>query len=291
MTETLRCNGCGGAQHEAVFVKDGWQLVRCRSCRLVFVSNPPTDEQRAQMYSFAAGYHEELGANEASIAFHREEAQRNLAVLSRHRRPPGRLLDIGCSSGLFLDAARNAGWQVRGLEYSPDSARMARENLGLDVVTGELGPDTFEAGSFDVVTLWDVIEHVPDPKAMLERIAPLLAPAGLLLLKTPNIDGLYPALSYRVAESVGFWGHPEPPGHLYQFSAGTLSGMLRVIGFSPVAAHQQRIPLSYSFGPPSGWIRSLRWACYCALFLPISAIGPLLGRGDDVVIVSQSKLS
>jgi 2-polyprenyl-3-methyl-5-hydroxy-6-metoxy-1,4-benzoquinol methylase len=288
MTGTLRCNACGGTQHEELFFKDGWQLVRCRTCALVFVANPPNDEQRAALYSFASGYHQELGDNAASIAFHQREARRNLAVLTRLRRPPGRLLDIGCSSGLFLAAARDAGWQVRGLEYSPDSAQMARQQHGLAVVTGELGSDTFEPSSFDVVTLWDVIEHVPDPRTVLARIGPLLAPGGLLLLKTPNIDGLYPALSFKVARRLGFWGHPEPPGHLYQFSAATMSAMARSVGFDIGPVIQQRIPLAYSFGPLPGWFRSAKWLGYCITFSPLALVGPWLGRGDDVVVVCKS---
>lgn len=284
MTMALRCNACEGTRHEELFVKEGWQLVRCATCRLVFVANPPTDEQRAHIYSFASGYHEELGDDAASIAFHLREAQRNLETLSRYRRAPGRLLDIGCSSGLFLNAARTAGWQVRGLEYSADSAQMARVNFGLDVVTGELVPGAFAAESFDVVTLWDVLEHVPDPKLVLQRIRPLLAPGGLLVVKTPNVDGLYPRISYRFARAVGFWGHPEPPGHLFQFSIDTLSGLVRSIGYSVVGSRVSRIPLTYSFGNAKAWFRSAKWFAYCAAFAPMSLAGPWIGQGDDFTL-------
>jgi 2-polyprenyl-3-methyl-5-hydroxy-6-metoxy-1,4-benzoquinol methylase len=285
MSARAGCNACGSMQHEAFFEKEGWQLLRCARCQLVFVGNPPTDEQREALYSFASGYHEELGKDAASIAFHRREAERNLAVLTRHRAPGGRLLDIGCSSGLFLDLARKVGWQVRGLEYSPDSAQMARDQFKLDVVTGELRPDTFAPGSFDVVTLWDVIEHVPDPKSVLQRVKPLLAPGGLLVLKTPNVDGLYPQLSLRLAQGLGFWGHPEPPGHLFQFSVATLTQMVRGMDYTVKAVHQQRIPISYSFGSPRGWFRSAKWLGYCLTFAPLATVGPWIGRGDDFVLV------
>lgn len=288
MTSGLACNACGCMQQDPLFDKNGWRLVRCAGCGLAFVANPPTDAERAALYSFAAGYHQELAEDAASIAFHRDEARRNLAVLMRHRAPGRRLLDIGCSSGLFLAAARAAGWQVRGLEYSPDSAQVARQELGLDVVTGELGESTFAPASFDVVTLWDVIEHVPDPRLVLQRVRPLLAPGGLLLIKTPNIDGLYPRLSYWVAHRLGFWGHPEPPGHLYQFSVTTLARMVRDLGYGVDAAHQQRIPITYSFGPPCGWFRSVKWFAYCAAFAPAALVGPWVGRGDDFVLVCRN---
>lgn len=281
------CNGCGCPKQDPVFDKNGWQLVRCVGCGLVFVANPPADAERAALYSFAAGYHQELAENAASIAFHRAEARRNLKVLNRHAAPGGRLLDIGCSSGLFLATAREAGWQVRGLEYSPDSAQMARQQFGLDVVTGELGPDTFAPASFDVVTLWDVIEHVPDPRLVLERAKPLLAPGGLLVIKTPNLDGLYPQVSYRFARRIQFWGHPEPPGHLFQFSTKTLARIVRDLGYEVEAVHQQRIPITYSFGPARGWLRSVKWFTYCAAFVPMALVGPWVGHGDDCIVVCR----
>ncbi len=282
------CNLCHATALSPLFEKDGFLLVRCQACGLVCVGNPPDDEQRAKLYSFESGYHQELGDDAVSIAFHREEARRNLAVLARHARP-ARLLDIGCSSGLFLAAARTAGWQVRGLEYSPDSARMAREQHGLDVVTGELSADTFAPGSFDVVTMWDVVEHLPDPARTLELAAPLLAPGGLLVLKTPNIDGIYPQASLAVAGKLGFWGHPEPPGHLYQFSQSTLSRMVERAGFGVSAVHHQRIPIAYSFGDLRGWFRSAKWLAYCVAFAPLAIAGPWVRQGDDLVLVAECR--
>lgn len=278
------CNLCRGGSSWLLVHKDGFDVVRCRGCGLVFVANPPAEAELAQLYSFETGYHAGLETDSVSNAFHQSEATRNLRLLQRHA-DGGKLLDIGCSTGLFLVAARAAGWSVQGLEYSKDSSRIARDARGLDVKTGALEDDTFPPGRFDVVTMWDVIEHVPDPTVTLKRILPLLRPGGLLLLKTPNVDGLFPQASLRVAGRLGFWGHPEPPGHLYQFSSKTLGRMTANAGFAPVAEHQQRIPISYSFGGPRQWLRSLKWAAYCAAFIPLALAGPWLRRGDDVVLV------
>jgi SAM-dependent methyltransferase len=149
---------------------------------------------------------------------------------------------------------------------------VAREVYGQDVVTGALEPGMFEPGSFDVVTFWDVIEHVPDPVYTLGVAAELLAPGGLMVLKTPNVDGLYPKASLALASRLGFWGHPEPPGHLFQFSEKTLSRLAAGAGLQPRTTVHQRIPLNYSFGTPREWLRSVKWAVYCAAFLPMAGV-------------------
>lgn len=279
------CNLCGSAAAQALFTKSGFDLVRCQACELVYVGEPPSGDELQKLYSFENGYQKELVEDPISTGFHREEAARNLALLQRHARP-GRLLDVGCSTGLFLAAAQRAGWQARGVEYSADSSRVARDVYGQDVVTGALEPGMFEPGSFDVVTFWDVIEHVPDPVYTLGVAARLLAPGGLVVLKTPNVDGLYPQASLALADRLGFWGHPEPPGHLFQFSVKTLNALVRRTGLEPRTVVHQRIPLSYSFGTPREWLRSMKWAAYCAAFLPLAVVGPWLGRGDDIALIA-----
>src|SRR5690349_22293158 len=134
----------------------------------------------------------------------------------RHQRS-GRLLDVGCSAGFFLKVARDRGFDVHGLEIPADTAALARERYDVDVQVGTLDDAHFEPGSFDVVTMWDVIEHVRDPVGAMSTVARLLKPGGIAALMTPNVEGLFPRLSYRVADRVGFWPHPEPPAHLFQF--------------------------------------------------------------------------
>lgn len=281
------CNLCGGSSAQNVFNKEGYSLVRCTDCGLLYVQNPPTDAEREQLYKHEAGYHHALANDPHVIATHRKEARKNLAVLTRYARS-GKLLDVGCSTGLFLKLARESGFEGFGLEYSEDSARVAREVHGLPVEQGELEMQRYSSASMDVITLWDVLEHVPDPKRTLEILHDILSPQGWLFLKTPNCDGLYPQISLRVAHLLNYWGHPEPPSHLYQFSAKTLCQMLESTGFEVVRVHQQRIPLSYSFG--KNWFRSAKWLGYCLSFAPLALIGPWLKRGDDMVVVARKAI-
>jgi SAM-dependent methyltransferase len=288
LTSSKICNVCGNASKDLVFKKDGYDLVRCKSCGLLYLDNPPTAIQREHLYSFQSGYHSELAERTSAIVRHTAEATENLRLLGRHLQS-GRLLDIGCSTGLFLSAAKAKGWDVRGIEYSPDSARIAREKYSLPVDQGELQAGAYPTGAFDVVTMWDVIEHLPDPRQTVAMVSDILAPDGLLVLKTPNASGLFPKVSLAASGYLNFWGHPEPPEHLYQFSTDTLSRLVGNAGFDVLKIHHRRIPIQYSFGSLKGWFRSAKWLAYCAAFAPLSVLGPYFKLGDDITIVARKR--
>ncbi len=120
-----------------------------------------------------------------TIEPHRQVAfQKLVDVVGRHAPPPGRLLDVGCYTGLFPLAAQAAGWEAFGLEPSRWAATLAETRLPGRVTAGYLRDAAFPAASFDVITSWDVIEHVTDPKGDLRRMARLLKPGGRLFLST-----------------------------------------------------------------------------------------------------------
>lgn len=113
-----------------------------------------------------------------------------------------RVLDVGCGLGLFLDAARQAGFEVEGTELSDYAAEATRQRLGCPVHVGELAELALPAESFDVIAAWDVLEHVRDPRGTLAEIRRLLKPGGVLLLRTINEDALVvqlPSLLYRLS--------------------------------------------------------------------------------------------
>lgn len=284
------CNNCGGRGHDQIFRKFGYDLMRCTGCGLVFVGNPPSQDEVQAFYSAEADYHSEL-LDPAHPAFERMRgiARQHVGMLARSvAHPKGlKLLDIGCSSGLFLDEARKAGYDVHGAELSPDTARFARDHFVLDVHAGDWRDGGYEDASFDVIALFDVIEHVPDPLGELRAIMRLLKPGGLLLQSTPNIDGLFPRLSYRLAHRLDYWPHPEPPHHLYQFSTATLSAMTRRAGYDVVRADLTNIQLAYSFGTPASWKISPKLFAYAMLFAPSAVIGKWIGQGDWLYLAAR----
>jgi 2-polyprenyl-3-methyl-5-hydroxy-6-metoxy-1,4-benzoquinol methylase len=140
--------------------------------------------------------------------------------------PGRRLLDVGCAAGFFLEAARDQGWQVEGVELSEYASGHARDRLGLAVRTGpvaELSPD---AGPFDAVTLWDCIEHLSRPDVDLSLLRRRMAPGGILMLSTGNYESLLRRVTGRR------WRLFSDSTHNFFFSPATLGRLLTRAGFS-----------------------------------------------------------
>jgi len=283
----MPCNHCQSTVFTPLFTLKGYDLVHCGDCGLAYVSNPPSAEELKRIYSAESNYHVQLHdpASETWRSFE-ALAQKHMAFV-RQQTGSGPVLDVGCSTGHFLAAARAQGFEVEGAEFSADSARVAREHFGLTVTEGSVHQVSAAPGSFDLVTMFDVIEHVPDPAADIAAVWQLLKPGGWFVLSTPNIDGLFPRLSLPLAKALGHWPHPEPPHHLYQFSVRTLAAMLEKGGFVPGAVSHTRIPLSYTFGSPAVLARSPKRAAYAALFAPLALAGPWIGQGDWFYIAAR----
>jgi 2-polyprenyl-3-methyl-5-hydroxy-6-metoxy-1,4-benzoquinol methylase len=220
----------------------GWRVVRCGGCRLVFVWPQPTPAELAELYS-SGQYHAKVDEAERRRYFTRRLRQIEELAPSR-----GRILDVGCSKGYFLDVARAAGWDAVGIDLNRNAVEEARAR-GLDARQGELSVGLFEETSFDVVALFDLLEHTCDPRSTLRLCHHFLRPGGLLVLTTPDIGGLVPRATYCVfAKTIGAWGHPTPPGHLVQFSRKTLRRAIEGSGFQIVRQRSEHIPIGYSAG-------------------------------------------
>lgn len=199
--EAVACPMCG-ADSPAPFVEGGdllhpgtevFRLLSCRRCGHLYQSPRPTPEAIDRYYP--DDYHVFQGAIEDEPSRLRRVERRfglhnRCALLQRAAGRPGRLLDVGCATGIFLDGMRRRGWEVCGVEPSPAASEYARARFGLDVLTGRLEEAGHPPASFDAITLWDVLEHVHEPRRTLSDLARLLRPGGLLLLSLPNPDSL-----------------------------------------------------------------------------------------------------
>jgi len=137
---------------------------------------------------------------------------------------PGRICDIGCGDGVFLDLVKQCGWEPYGVEINSDAAKRANQ-AGLNVHAGDLLTAPFEEEFFDVVRMWSVLEHVPQPKAVLERIKKILKPGGVLILQVPNVR------SFAFSLFGPFWTGLDLPRHLTHFSPKTIKESLQTLGF------------------------------------------------------------
>ena len=140
----------------------------------------------------------------------------------------GRLLDVGCGNGYFLEAARRAGFEVAGLDLSEWATRYVREVFGVNVATCDALDADFPPGCFDVVTLWHNLEHARDPVAVLRRVAEWLAPDGTVILRVPNFFS-FDRLWHRDQ-----WQRLSVPYHLVHFTPDTLRRALARAGLRPV---------------------------------------------------------
>jgi 2-polyprenyl-3-methyl-5-hydroxy-6-metoxy-1,4-benzoquinol methylase len=137
----------------------------------------------------------------------------------------GRLLDVGCGTGVFLLAAQQSGWDTLGLEGNPQAAAEARTRAR-NVKQGDLADEQWASASFDVVTLWQVLEHLPEPLPILRKLREALKPGGFLFVAVPNAASLQAKLLGRR------WFNFQNPTHLIHFTFGTLSHLLSKAGFA-----------------------------------------------------------
>jgi SAM-dependent methyltransferase len=198
---------------------------------------------------WAAALTDAYGQAESTDYVEEEPGQRATARLSleriEHRRAPGRLLDLGCWVGFLLDEARERGWETVGVEPSEFASAFAREHFGLDVRPGDLFTASLEPRSFDAVVLGDVIEHLPDPGAALDRIAALTAPGGVLYLALPDAGS-------RIARVLGSHWWSVIPTHVQYFTRASLARLLAGHGWELLEL--ATAPKSFTIGYYAGRI-------------------------------------
>ena len=168
-----------------------------------------------------------------------------------------RLLDLGCGDGSYARMAQAAGWKVTGLENDPAACRAAR-SLGVSVVEAAFPPAPLPDGSFDVVRLHHVIEHLHDPRAALREIFRLLAPGGLAMVTTPNLG------AYGLEIFGRDWRGLEPPRHLVLFTPAILNKLLRELGFAgigPATSGNVSFYFHYSYALATGFVANVRPSC------------------------------
>jgi SAM-dependent methyltransferase len=210
-------------------------LVRCRRCGLQYVNPRPVARDIVQAY--AAGddptYVSQVDARKRTF-------DRAVAHIEKLLPGRGRVLDIGTAAGAFLAAARDRGWEVDGCEPNRWTASWGSNHYGLTIRPGELFDHQFPAESFDVVTLWDVIEHTPDPTRVIRRTAELLKPGGLLIVNYPDIGS-------AIARALGRRWPFLSSVHLYYFTRKTMQAFLERQGFAIVEMrpHLQHLELDY----------------------------------------------
>jgi SAM-dependent methyltransferase len=223
--QRVDCPLCGSPSHRELFEKQGFTFVCCADCGLVFV-NPQLKESVAldgYRSADSGALWVEVLTSDRQQALDREKFSEVLDALEPHR-GEGRLLDVGCSIGLFLDLARDRGWQGVGIELAPRALAMAR-GRGLEVQDVPLGEAGFVSDSFDAVALLSVLEHTPDPRSMLGECRRVLRAGGAVYVVVPNVESLACRVLREKARTF------DGRNHLVYFSPSTLRDALEQEGF------------------------------------------------------------
>lgn len=230
--QDVPCGLCGSHERTVKFTDGPFSVVTCSDCDLTYVTPRLTDHSLIESV-YDEGYWSSDAAKDRGYTDYRSDAplylrtyRKRLKVVRRHFPRPGRVLDVGCAAGYFLSVMQEEGWDVTGLEPSDAIRPQAAERLGADNVrAGLLGQADLPRGHYDLITFWDVIEHIPDTVAALRAAKQHLAPGGKLLIETQNVNS-------RAAKLLGpAWQHYKHAEHIYHFHPRTLKRLMDEAGF------------------------------------------------------------
>lgn len=235
--ESVPCAFCGSEDVQPLFegpdrllgMPGQFRVVRCTQCGLVRQDPRPTRETIDVYYPpeyepYSIAIDEEPSRWRR---FDRRYGMRKRLRAIERLCAGGRLLDVGCATGNFLyEMARTGHWQVEGVEPNAEAARYGQEHLGLTIHVGELTAVDLPAAAYDVVTMWNVFEHLHDPMANLRAVARLLKPGGWFVFSIPNLR----SWEYHLLGK--YWMGWELPRHLYYPSLELMGAMAREVGLN-----------------------------------------------------------
>ena len=223
MTNTHKhCPVCNSTHLTHKWSVNKYSLIECKSCSLVFVKEIPSSTELNAYYNAES----DVAYSNDNIECLNYYYETLRDIIQKYHPTPGRILDIGCSGGWFLDVMNN--WECFGTEISQADANLAKKNHRDNIFVGSFEDYPENNGKFDVITLQDVFDHLPQPTEALEKCHRLLKPNGLIVIKVHNISCLYAKVTGSNFYAI------IPPGHLYYYNKNTLYRILQNTGFSPV---------------------------------------------------------
>lgn len=299
--DNYKCIICDGNRFKEVFnlekiSKKPYRIIKCSNCSMISIYPIPSKNFIQRHYNDPlypkSAYFRNItinfkGSPEAKLFL------KGLNLIEKLHPNKGKILDVGCSSGVFLNMAKDRGWEILGIDISKDFVNYAKKNFKLDIRYGFLKDFSFKENSFDVVTLWDLIEHVREPKELLKEVCKILKPEGIVLILTPNQNSLIKKttnLSYKL--SFGRWKAPANVvydiHHLYYFSKKNITMLLNKIGFKTVYTGKEETILNRIIGEESDhWIKKNKFMVF-GLRL-IFFIAKLTGNQNKLLILSRKK--
>jgi 2-polyprenyl-3-methyl-5-hydroxy-6-metoxy-1,4-benzoquinol methylase len=221
----MNCNVCRNQNAKFFMRKNEHDMYKCSGCGLMYVS-PIPDSSAVYNEDYFSGASKGFGYADydADKKPMLSAWGKYLDIIEEIIPNKGKLLDVGAATGYFLKVAHERGWSVKGVELSDYAAKSGRDN-GLDIVTGTLEDISDQDTKFDAITMWDLVEHLPDPKKTLNQASHLLKQGGVVAINTPDV-GSVPAKILGKK-----WHLIVPPEHLHYFNENSLALLLQKAGF------------------------------------------------------------
>jgi 2-polyprenyl-3-methyl-5-hydroxy-6-metoxy-1,4-benzoquinol methylase len=234
--EKVKCDLCGADDPITQFNRmdrysgDEYQLATCSQCGLIYLPTRPAIDELDRLYPDDYEAYYLLEDKSDSRNWHlRRALNLQLQFVETQSMGKGKLLDVGCATGNFLKIAQENGWQVLGIEPVEKAAQIAREYYQLEVINGTLDTAVLKPATFDVITMWDVLEHLPSPKQALIRSRELLKPGGILVFSIPNLSSFDRYLFGK------YWIGWDAPRHFNLFTEQALNQLLEITGLEVIA--------------------------------------------------------
>lgn len=239
------CPACQGERFVRAVVTDSATVWRCVACGLGRTIPPPSKADGHEQFTDDPDYFAQAYAQPKDRWWRRFTYAPLDALEASGARPGLRFLDVGCSLGYLVEAARRRGYQAKGLDGSAAAVAFGRERLGLDLICARIESARIDLASQDVIVLNHVLEHLPDPGAVLRLVRCWLSPGGLLLIGLPN-------LASPIARFAGArWAGLVPTQHVWHFTPAALRHLMAKTGFAEV--RWQTRMLTYAPQGVKGW--------------------------------------
>ncbi len=245
----INCPVCRGATRHC-YTKDGFGVARCSNCKTLFIEDPPADTSAIydEGYFFGGEQTGGYGSYDAEKEMMRNTFEHCLDLISTYRSGDA-LFDVGAATGYFLALAKNRGFNVSGIDISSTAAEKAKKK-GITVEVGTLETVSHTPSSYDVVTMFDVLEHVPHPNTLIQQTAYLLPAGGILMGSTPDSGSLYARLLGK------HWHMLFPPEHLVLLNDYSIRLLLLQNGFETIWTGRitKRFSLPYILQTAARWL-------------------------------------
>lgn len=234
--ENTPCILCGNNKYAQKYSQYYSRIVRCKECGLIYTNPRLKSKYLKELYSkeyFQNDHSSRLGysdylQDQKNIIRTFDKRLKTIETFIR----PGKVLDVGCATGFFMQSAKMRGWKAEGVEISKYAASYAKKNFGFKVYVGDILKIDLPSNTYDLITLWDVIEHVSNPIEVIQVLKRSLKKNGLLVFSTPDVGSLPAKLTKHK------WiGYKLSDEHLTYFSKKTAALLLKKSGLSFVSSN------------------------------------------------------